>query len=161
MSVKAGIIESVHRLTVFNHYIVCDIDDVVYRSDACRAETHTQPQRRRRNFNVFNDSCAVSGAFLAVDRNVYIVSDVAVASLDGGCRDIQRAPKRCGRLPCQTYDGKAIRAVRRDLKFNSRVAQSENVVNVVACLAGIIVENENSVRRGAGHIVSIKSQLFD
>ena len=161
MSVKAGIIESVHRLTVFNHYIVCDIDDVVYRSDACRAETHTQPQRRRRNFNVFNDSCAVSGAFFAVDRNVYIVSDVAVASLDGGRRDIQRTSERCGSLPCKSYNGKTVGTVRRNLKFNSRVAQSEHVVNVVACLAGIIVENENSVRRGAGHIVSIKSQLFD
>ena len=42
---EAGIIEGVHRLAVFEHDIVCDIDDIIDRANTACAQTHSQPQR--------------------------------------------------------------------------------------------------------------------
>ena len=60
------VVERVHGLTVLEHNIVCDINDVVYRTNAFGAELHSHPQRRRSNLDVLYHPCAVAVTFFGV-----------------------------------------------------------------------------------------------
>lgn len=51
---NVGSVKRVHRLAVFQHHIVRDVDDVVDRADACRAQTLAHPLGTGRNFDVFH-----------------------------------------------------------------------------------------------------------
>ena len=63
-AVEAGIIKSVHRLTVFKHNVVGYIYDVVDGANACGTESHSHPKGRRLDLYIFYDSCGVSVAKL-------------------------------------------------------------------------------------------------
>lgn len=76
------------------------------------------------------------------------------------------AVKACRALSCKTDDGEAIGAVRCYLKFHRRIAHAENIAYVVTRGKGsaieiFVIEYENAVCSGKGHIVSGEPQLFD
>ena len=64
LAVEAGIIKGVHGLTIFQHDIVGDVNDVVDRSDSGGAQTHSQPQGRGSDSDIFNYAGGVARAKL-------------------------------------------------------------------------------------------------
>ena len=53
-------IESVHRVTVFEHYKVCDINEIVDRTNAACTKSLSEPQRRGTYLNILYNACAVA-----------------------------------------------------------------------------------------------------
>ena len=51
-AVEACIIKCVHRLSVLKHYIVRNIYNIIYGTNAGCTETHTHPERRGRDVHV-------------------------------------------------------------------------------------------------------------
>ena len=165
-AVEACIIKCVHRLSVLKHYIVRNIYNIIYGTNAGCAETHTHPERRGRDVNILYNASGVTRAKLAVlhlDREIirYAVALVRCAE-DRLVICSRSAVGRCG-LASHAYHREAIGTVRRDLELDNTVTQPEHVADVVAGLVfaerRIIIENENAVLDSIRHIVLGKSEL--
>ena len=140
LSVKTFIIERMHRLSVFQHDIVRDIDDIVDRPHAGCAQFHAQPKRRGLDLHVFDHARAVTEAFLRIlDRNIDIIFDVVPRFPYRRHRNVQRPLEACRALACQPDDGKAVGTIRRDFKFDGAVAHSEHIDDIVARLAAEVI----------------------
>ena len=125
-AVKLGVIKGVHRLTVFKHNVVGNIHDVVDGANTCGAKTHAQPHGRGRNAHVLYDLCGIAvaeiGCFDANSKIVFYPIAVATALHHGGGNS-QLAPKGSRRFARKTDYGKAIGAVRGDLKFHGGIVK--------------------------------------
>ena len=60
MTVKIAKVKSVHRLTVFEHYKVCNVNYIVYGSYSACAKSLAHPTRRRLNADIFNYRAGIS-----------------------------------------------------------------------------------------------------
>ena len=164
LPVEAFIIERMHRLSVFQHDIVRDIDNIVNRTHAGCAQSHAQPKRRGRNFHVFDHARAVTEAFFRIlNRNIDIIFDIVARFLYRRHRNMQRPLEACRALACQPDDGKTVGTVRRDFKFDGAVAHFEHIDDIVARLAAemIVIQNQNAVGCGARHIVRREPKLLN
>ena len=93
-----------HRLTVLEHDIVCDVYDIVNRANAVCAKSLTQPKRRRLDFNVGDDSVHIPRAELCV-LNLgfkHSVNIAVIIIIYNGSMQIQRLIECCGSLSCKT-----------------------------------------------------------
>ena len=131
----AAEVKSVHRLTVLEHDVVGNINDVVDRAHAAVAQSLAHPARGRRNLDVFHHARGVARAEVAVlDVNVDDLRDAAAAALDLGCVQLERALEGRARLAGEADDGKAVGAVGRDLKLDDGIVKAEDVRHVEARL---------------------------
>ena len=62
MSCETFDVKSMHRLTVFEHYEVRNVNNIVDRSHSCMNQSSLQPPRRVFHLNVLHDSCNISPA---------------------------------------------------------------------------------------------------
>ena len=62
------IVKRVHRLSVFQHDIVCDINNVVDRTDAHGAQAFPHPFGRRGNFDIPDHAGSIAGAQFRIRR---------------------------------------------------------------------------------------------
>ena len=116
------IIERVHRLAVFQHNIVCDIDDIVDRTHAAGAQALAHPARRRFDFDIFDHARRVARAQRGgCDLDGKIAVDIAGRAFDDGRFDVERLIERDGRFARQPRNRQTIRPVRGDFKLNARV----------------------------------------
>ncbi|CDD69097.1 putative uncharacterized protein [Firmicutes bacterium CAG:475] len=65
-----SLIERVHRLTDFDKHVVCDVHDVVYRSNPHRSQSRFDFLRGRENLDIFHACRHISGAKFLIS-NVY------------------------------------------------------------------------------------------
>ena len=66
LSADVFVIKGMHGLSEFQHHIVCDIYEIIDWSNACSPETNLHPGGRRRKTHIFNKTCSITTAKLAV-----------------------------------------------------------------------------------------------
>ena len=134
-ALDAAEVKGVHRLAVFEHHIVRDIDDVVDGAHAAVAQSLAHPARRRSDLDVFHHARGVARAEVAVlNVDVDKVGDAAAAAVRLGRVQLKGALERRARLAGKADDGKAVGAVRRDLKLDDGIVKAEDVRYVEARL---------------------------
>ena len=148
-----------HWLTIFKHYIVGDVDQIVYGANAACAKAFAHPSGRGRNLDVLYHSCNIPAAKVGVfDFNGKQVIDIAAFVLDLRLREVELLVKGRGSFPCKADDGKAVRAVGGYLEFHGGIVDTESVADVIAGLAAFL-NDENAVLDGVGEIVNGYAQL--
>ena len=152
-----------HRLTVFKHYVVCNVNDVVDGANSCRAQSHSEPEGRGRDLNVFDYLCGVAVAKVAIadlDGKV-IFYLVAVAQVfNFGCGNVKRFIKAYSRFTSKTDNGEAVGAVGCDLELNNGVVKHKRILDIHTYLVlEISSENEDTVLNSIGHIVECEVKL--
>ena len=162
-AVEAGVVKGVHRLTVLEHDVVGDIDDVVDGAHARRAQAHPQPQRRGPDLHVFDHARGVARAEVGrVDRHLEVFVHVVAALAHDRRRYMCGAAECGGSLAGKPDDRQAVGAVGRDLKLDHRVRQQQRLTDVGADLVGKgRAEDADAVLDGLGHVVRGQPQLAD
>ena len=159
--VQAGVIERVHRLAVLEHDVVRDIDDVVDRAHAGRAQTAAHPLRRRGDLDIFHHARGVARAELRVlDLHGELFMDIAVAGSHRGLGKRQRRVECAGALAGKSAHGKAVGAVVRDLKLHDAVVETADLADIVAGDA-VLFEDENAVLDRVREVALLKPQLAE
>ena len=75
-------VKGMHRLAVFQHDIVCDIDNVVNRAHAARAQPLAQPARGRLNAHILNHRAHIAVALLRIqDGDAQVIVHIAAGGL--------------------------------------------------------------------------------
>ena len=124
-----------HGLAVFEHDVVGDVDDVVDGAHTAVAQSLAHPARRRSDLDVFHHARGVARAEVAVlNVNVDKVGDAAAAAVRLGRVQLKGALERRARLAGKANDGKAVGAIRRDLKLDDGIVKAEDVRHVEARL---------------------------
>ena len=138
-------VKGVHRLSVLEHDIVCDVNDVVDWTNSAGAQTLSHPTRGRTDFNIFHDLCGIAWAQLWV-AHLYrqIVVDVAAAAFDLRSVHLQLFAEGNSSFPCQTQHRQAVRAVWGDFKFHTGVVAADGRSNVLSYLA-VLLQQEDAV----------------
>ena len=158
----AAEVKCVHRLAVFEHHIVRDIDDVVDGAHAAVAQSLAHPARRRCNFDVFHHARGVARAEVAVlNVDVDKVGDAAAAAVRLGRVQLKGALERRARLAGKADDGKAVGAVRRDLKLDDGIVKAEDVRHVEARLGVLFLQNEDTVGDAVRELLLLGVQVFE
>ncbi|MPM95505.1 hypothetical protein SDC9_142659 [bioreactor metagenome] len=150
-------VERVHRLAVFKHDVVRDVDDVIDRPNARRAQALLHPLRRRFDFDIGHHARGVARAERAVqnvDRRVGF--DVAFAP-DDLIRRFAQGVARCGGGFARHAEyALAVRAVRQYIELEHRFVKAEKLLNRHADLR-LALQNQNAVdfRAGYAHIFEL------
>ena len=63
-----------HRLTEFKHNIVCNINDIVNRTNSAGTKTFTHPTRRRLNLYVLDNSTDIAIALIGAEIDTLSIS---------------------------------------------------------------------------------------
>ena len=111
-----------HRLTVFFHDIVGNIDDIVDRTDALSRQTTLHPFRRWSDLDILNHTGCVARTQLCIfDFNADKIFDILIVA----CWFYNRRTKwfvECNSsFSCNTEDTEAVYTVGCDLVFNNSV----------------------------------------
>ena len=164
-AVQHCVVERVHRLTVFKHYVVGNVNDVVDGTNTCGAKSHSEPEGRGSDLNVLNYLCRIAEAEVAVaDLNRKIVVDLITVAklLYSGSGDVEGLIEADSSLTSETDNRETVGTVRGDLKLNNSVVQHESFLYIHTDLVLILLgENEDSVLDRVGHIVESKIKLGD
>ena len=130
---QAGIVECMHRLAVFQHDIVGDIDNVVDRADTGSMQTLAHPRRRRLDLDILDQTCSITRAEIrSLIGDAQMLVDITTAALDNRRVQLELTVKGRRSLTRQTDDTHAIRTVGRDLKFSNILIQTDNCADVNA-----------------------------
>ena len=148
-AVHAGEVERVHRLAVFQHDVVGDVDDIVDRTHACGADALAHPQGRRLDLDVLDKPRGVARAERGiVNVDLCVRGDVAADGFDLGRVEVQRAVERGARLAGEADDAQAVGTIRRDLELDNGVVKADGLGDVLAGLQmlrreiGVVVQQE-------------------
>ena len=159
-ALHAAEVERVHRLTVFEHDVVGDIDDVVDRAHAAVAQPFAHPGGGRCDPDVFDHACGIAWAKVAVlDLNVHKIGNAAAAALDLWGVEVQRALEGGACLAGETDDAQTVGAVGRDLKFDDGIVVADDPGEIVAGLDAVFVENEDAVGNAVGELCLLGVQI--
>ena len=170
-----------HWLTIFFHYIICDINDIIDRSDTLSTKSSLHPFRWRSDLNILNNPCHISLAELCIfNLNWDIVLSLFIwLFFYFYYWWIERLVKCNSRLSCHSKDWETVYSVRCDLIFYICIIKTESCNRIISRLyISISREYIDSVFRsfwvkltgrtkffnGAHHTVwlySTKFSLFD
>ena len=152
-------IKRMHRVTVFNKHIVCDIDYVVYRAHAYCTQALLHPHRRWLYVKLRNHARGVSWAKLSIEHgNGGIIVNVAFALYLPDNRLPELLAKGCGGLAAHAYYALAICAVRRKLYIENYVVKANGLLYALAKLM-FFMQYHYSVDLGAGIVGLRKAKL--
>ena len=150
-----------HRLTVFQHDIVCNVHDVVDRTHTVGAKSLTQPFGRGRDFHIAHHSGAVSAAeILGRNFNIQkIKKRTLCAALDNRLMMLHGQIESCRGFTGKTDDRVAVRTVVGDFKIDHGVVIADDGVDVITGFA-VFLQNPDAVFNGIGKIIQGKPQFF-
>ncbi len=153
-------VERMHRLTVLEHDIVCDIDNIVYRAHAGVADTLAHPLRAGGDLHVFDHSRGVARAEIRLvdeypGKLVYVSARLR---LDDRLMQLQLLAERHRRLARETYHAQTVRAVGSYLKFNDVIVHADERADVVAGLA-VLMQHEDAVGDAVGELLLLCVQV--
>ena len=160
-----AVVKCVHRLTVFQHDIVCDVHDVVNGADAHRAKALAHPLGGGGNLHVAHHARRV--ARHEVRRRGFHAQKVFKLALRAAAhlRNMQAQLRIKGRrrLARKTDDGEAVRAVRRDLKLDDVVVEPDGGADILADGESgelrIVGQNPDAVFVCIGEVALLQPQL--
>ena len=115
-----------HWLTILFHYIVCNIYDIVDRTDSVCCQSVLHPFRRWSNLDIFNDSCTVTGTEVCI-FNFYFNVIIDIFAVSGLChyRRYKFFSKSCSSFSCDTKDAEAVYTVGCDLVLYNYIIQTK------------------------------------
>ena len=149
-----------HRLAIFHHDIVCNVNNVIDRAHTGIADTLLHPFRRRCNFHVFDHTGCITRAEIGVfNDNPGQISNIA----PGFCRNSRFMQLQCFPECHSSFTGKpdhaeAVRPVGRDLKINNMIIKPQFHRHILAgCI--ITLENQNPVFYSVREIVLGHTEL--
>ena len=156
-AVKALVVKCVHRLTVLKHDIVGDIDDIVDRTHAGRAESCSHPEGRGCDLNVFDDARGVARAEICrVDlyRKIIVYRIAVARTAHLGGVQLKFAVKGDRRLARKTDHREAVGAVGCNLEFDGGIRKAERLADIFAYhRREFLAEDEYAVADGTRHIM--------
>ena len=160
MILDAAEVEGVHRLAVFHHDVVCDIDDVVYRAHTGVADTLAHPCGGRSDLDIFDHARGVARAELRFldDDLCHVVYIAAGGRLDNGGVQLEGLFEGDGSLARKTDHAQAVRAVRGDLVIDDVIVQTEQDGDIVTGLA-VLIEDEDAVSDAVGELLLLCAQV--
>ena len=128
---QAGVVKCMHRLAVFQHNIVCDINNVVDRTNTGSVQTLAHPSRRRLNLDVLHQTCGIARAQIGCFHfHGQLIVDVAADALDNRLVQLELALKGSGGLACQTDYAEAVRTVGSDFEVGHVFIQTNQSLDV-------------------------------
>ena len=111
-----------HRLTVFFHDIVGNIDDIVDRTDALSSQTTLHPFRRWSNLDILNHTgCVARAQFCIIDFNADKIVDILIVACWFYNRRTEWFAECNSSFSCNTENTEAVYTVGCDLVFNNSV----------------------------------------
>ena len=162
-TLKLGVIKRVHRLTVLQHYVVGNINDVVDGANARSTQTHTHPKGRGSNLYVLNHSCRIAVAEVGsgnTNANIIFNLVTVATTLNAGSGKLELAVKRNRGFTSKTDYRETVGAVRGDFELYAGVLKQENVANVgTKLVCAVLIEDENAVFFLAGALVGSQLQF--
>ncbi len=162
-ALDVAIVKRVHRLAVLHHDIVCDIDDVVYRSYAHCAQSLAHPLRRGCDLYVAHHACGISRAEVGcrgLDRQKLGKNAVRSAPDDGGM-GLELLAEGCRRLTRKTDDRQTVGTVGRYLKLDDMIVCAYNGLYIVAGLYAVLVKDEYTVGYAVGEFRLLSMQISE
>ena len=157
-----------HRLTVFEHNVVGDVNDVVDRTDAGGTQLHAEPQRRGSDLDILDNAGRVTVAVFGVgDLDVEVVGDIvtvcgSVFVLRGG--EIEFLAEGNSGFTCETENGETVGTVGGDFEFHNGIAETERFDHICAerdIVETDVVEDQDAVFDCAGHVVEGQTEFGD
>ena len=151
-----------HRLAVFHHDIVCNVNNVIDRAHTSIADALFHPFRRRCNFHVFNHAGSVTRAKFGIFNDDFShIGNIA----PGFCHNnrlmqFQFFPECHSSFTGKPDHAKAIRPVGRDLKIDDMIIETQFYRHI---LTGFIVtlKDQNTVFYRIGEIVLGHSEFLE
>ena len=151
----------VHRLSVFFHYIVRNVNQIVNRTNSDRRQSSLHPFRRRSDFYIFYNPCTIAGAKLRIFHgNFHVIIDILIISCLSYNRWSELLAKCCGSLSGDSDYTVAVYAVRCNLIFKYYIMQPEHL-NGICSNFHIIVENVDSVFRRLRVHLFVRAKFLD
>ena len=150
-----------HWLTKLFHYIVCNINQVIDRTDSIRSQASLHPLRRRTDLDIFYNSCTVTRAKLRIlYSNFYIVGSFFIISLNFYNWRAEFLLESCCCLSCDSKNTVAVYTVGSDLilKYHIVKAKCFNSALTYNC---VLRENIDAVFRCFRVHLSCASELLD
>ena len=136
-----------HRLSVFFHYIICNINQIVDRADTYRSQTSLHPFWRWSDLNVLYDPCTVSWAKFRILNSYFdVICCIFVISCRCNHRWMKLFVKCSCSFSCNTYYTEAVYTVGRYFVFYNNIVQSKLFDRTLSHNC-IIVEDIDSVFR--------------
>ena len=151
-----------HGLAVLQHDVVGDINDVVDGADAVCSQAAAQPLGGGADLDVGDHTGGVTVAqILSGDLNVQLLEDAAcIGALDNGLVVVHGLAEGGSGLTGQADDGVAVGTVVGDLEVNDGVVVADDLVDVLADGAGLIVQDPDAIEDGVGEVAQGQTQLF-
>ena len=152
-----------HRLTILEHYIVCDVNEIVYRAHAACAQALSHPSGRRAYLYVLDVAAHISRAELFV---VYLYRHYFVYIAVDACEirlfDVGGNVESCSGFSRQTDNRKAVGAVRGYLKLYFLIVEADSFSYIHADgLVAVVAEDKNAVLYRVREIMQGKPQLVE
>ena len=151
-----------HRLAVFDHDVVGDINNVVDRTDTGAAQALAHPLGGRRDLDVAHHSRGVAQAQI-LGLHIYVQKrrEVALrAALDDRLVVLHRNVERRRRLTGKADEAVAVGTVVGDLEFHDGIVASDDLVDVLTDGAALVVQDPDAVGIGLRAVVLGKTQLL-
>ena len=147
-----------HGLAVFEHYIVCDVHQIVDRTHAAGSQTLTHPAGGRADLDIAHQTCCITCAErLILDFNIQRVLNVLLGAVVGRLLDLKRHIECGSRFSGKADDGQAVRTVGCDLKFNRNIVQADGGSDVLTGHA-VLLNHEYALCIRIGEVVLCQTQ---
>ena len=156
-----AIVESMHGLTILQHHIVGNVNNVVDRTHTVGAQTLPQPLGGGGDLNILHHTGSVAVAQLG-GRHFHIqhlVHGTNIAALYNRLVVRHLHAESGSGFTGQADDAVAVGTVVGDFEFHHGVVIADNQIDVVANLAILVIENPDTVGIGIGQIVLGQTQL--
>ena len=106
------IVIGMHRLSILEHHIIRDINNVVDRTDAGACETDLHPLRGWCKMNVLDHSCSITRAEISIlDRNLQEVMNVFTVAGLLLLRHHEGLAEGCSSFTCDTKGTVAVYSI--------------------------------------------------
>ena len=154
-------VKSVHRLAIFEHDEICDIDNIVNRAHAARTQPLAQPARGGLDAHIFDDRAHIAIApFRIQDGNAQVVIHIARSRLHLRHGHLERHLKGCRSLTREAQNRQAVRPVGGNFKLRDRIVEADRVMNIRAGRQiAVIAQNKDAILNCIGKIVRGQPQL--
>ena len=150
-----------HRLAIFQHNIVGNINDVIDGTHTVSAQTLTQPLGRRTDLHICNHTGRVAitqvGCFHFHIQ--LFVHRAGGAALNHRFVVFHRQTECSSGFTGKADDGVAVGTVIGDFEVNDGIVIANHQIDVIAGFAIFIVKNPDTVLVGAGQVILSQSQL--
>ena len=157
------VIKRVHGLTVLQHDVVGNVNDIVDGAHTCSAQTSAHPYGRGRDLDVLDYLCSVAIAKIgrADAYGEVVVNAVTVlCTIDVYGRNVPFKIHGSSGLACKTDHGQTVGAVGGDLKLNHGVADHFTVANILSEICFVALgQNPDAVFLNTGAVVGGQAQL--